>query len=348
VLAEYGTLAHFSFHGAHVQNGVTEHKHHHLLETSRALITASSVPPHFWAEVVSTTTYLINTQPSWALQGGIPFEHLCGKMPNYSSIHLFGYVCYVLLAPRERANLIAQSIECVFLGYSAEHKGCRCWDPATHRKRMSRDVFFDESCPFYQCSTTNASPASLVDTLSFLLFPNAPPTSLPIPCSILQSSVSSSESPPVVPDYTVKPPVTQFYSHRGARLSDTLASSDELPSDVLSSSFIEDVSSSPPVEPSSLVDSSSEQFARRSHHLHRPPDCYSPSAFTAITLTEPTSYHDAILHQEWQHAMAKEIATLERTGMWDLVPCPPRVRLITCKWVYKIKARSDGSLERYN
>jgi hypothetical protein len=29
------------------------------------------------------------------------------------------------------------------------------------------------------------------------------------------------------------------------------------------------------------------------------------------------------------------------------VPCPPRVRLITCKWIYKVKTRSDGSLERY-
>jgi hypothetical protein len=33
--------------------------------------------------------------------------------------------------------------------------------------------------------------------------------------------------------------------------------------------------------------------------------------------------------------------------MWDLVPYPPRVLPITCKWVYKVKTRSDGSLERY-
>jgi hypothetical protein len=45
--------------------------------------------------------------------------------------------------------------------------------------------------------------------------------------------------------------------------------------------------------------------------------------------------------------MAEEIASLERAGMWDLVPYPPRVRLITCKWVYKVKTCSDGSLERY-
>jgi hypothetical protein len=43
--------------------------------------------------------------------------------------------------------------------------------------------------------------------------------------------------------------------------------------------------------------------------------------------------------------MADEIAALERTGTWDLVPCHPRVRPITYKWVYKIKTCSDGSLE---
>jgi hypothetical protein len=138
------------------------------------------------------------------------------------------------------------------------------------------------------------------------------------------------------------------------------AYSDELSFDV-SSSFFEDVSSSPPVEPSPP-----EQLVRHSHRLCRPPACYSLSAFTATTLSKPrpsdcyslsaftatalselASYHDVILHPEWQHVMAEEIAALERIDTWDFVPCPPRVRPITCKWVYKLKTRSDGSLERY-
>jgi hypothetical protein len=45
--------------------------------------------------------------------------------------------------------------------------------------------------------------------------------------------------------------------------------------------------------------------------------------------------------------MAEKIAVLERTGTWDLVPYPPRVHPITCKWAYKVKTRSDGSLQRY-
>jgi hypothetical protein len=114
---------------------------------------------------------LINIQSYSALQGGIPFERLCGKMSDYSRLRLFGYVCYVLLAPREHTKLTAQSVECVFLGYSAEHKGYRYWDPVARRMRTSRDVVFDESRPFYPRPTTDAPPASLVDPLSFLFFP---------------------------------------------------------------------------------------------------------------------------------------------------------------------------------
>jgi hypothetical protein len=194
VLVEQGTLVQFSCPSAHAQNGVAERKHRHLLETTHALMIASSIPPHFWADTISTVTYLINIQPSSTLQGGISFELLCDKTPDYSSLHLFGYVCYVLLTPRKRTKLTTQSIKCVFLGYSAEYKCYHCWDLIARMMQTSRDVTFDESRPFYSRPTIDASLASLVDHLSFLLFPDAPLAYLPIPRSTILSSVSSFES----------------------------------------------------------------------------------------------------------------------------------------------------------
>jgi hypothetical protein len=43
--------------------------------------------------------------------------------------------------------------------------------------------------------------------------------------------------------------------------------------------------------------------------------------------------------------MAEEIAALEHTDTWDLVPCHCATILIMCKLVYKIKTRSNGSIE---
>jgi hypothetical protein len=127
--------------------------------------------------------------------------------------------------------------------------------------RMSRDVVFDESRPFYMHPTTDASLASLVDPLSFLFFPDAPLASLPLPRPTLPTSMYFAESSPVVSDYTVKPSVTQVYSRRGACLSDAPTSSAELSSDVSSSSL--DVPYSPPVVSSSPIGSSAEQLLGR-------------------------------------------------------------------------------------
>jgi hypothetical protein len=45
--------------------------------------------------------------------------------------------------------------------------------------------------------------------------------------------------------------------------------------------------------------------------------------------------------------MSEELAALERRGTWDIVPLPPYTVPITCKWVFKVKIKSDGSIERY-
>ena len=45
--------------------------------------------------------------------------------------------------------------------------------------------------------------------------------------------------------------------------------------------------------------------------------------------------------------MSQELQALEKTHTWDLVDLPPNKALVGWKWVYKIKTRSDGTIERY-
>lgn len=40
------------------------------------------------------------------------------------------------------------------------------------------------------------------------------------------------------------------------------------------------------------------------------------------------------------------MAALQRTGTWTLVPYHPSMNVLPNKWVYKIKRKSDGSIER--
>lgn len=45
--------------------------------------------------------------------------------------------------------------------------------------------------------------------------------------------------------------------------------------------------------------------------------------------------------------MQEEINTLHTNRTWTLVPRKLDMNLVSSKWVFKIKTRADGSIERY-
>ncbi|KAL6347058.1 hypothetical protein AAG906_012309 [Vitis piasezkii] len=62
---------------------------------------------------------------------------------------------------------------------------------------------------------------------------------------------------------------------------------------------------------------------------------------------EPTSYTQAVSDPQWRAAMGREFDALMENGTWSLCPRPLDKHIVRNKWVYKIKRRPDGSIERF-
>jgi hypothetical protein len=81
---------------------------------------------------------------------------------------------------------------------------------------------------------------------------------------------------------------------------------------------------------------------------------YSASAETALKAgtndTYPRSFAEAMTRPDadlyWQSAM-DEIQALVDNGTWEATQLPPGRKAIGCRWVFVVKHKSDGSVDRY-
>ena len=62
---------------------------------------------------------------------------------------VFGCIAYVHVPDELRTKLDPKAEKCVFIGYSLEKKGYRCYNPSTRDVSVSRDVVFDELACWY-------------------------------------------------------------------------------------------------------------------------------------------------------------------------------------------------------
>jgi hypothetical protein len=62
---------------------------------------------------------------------------------------------------------------------------------------------------------------------------------------------------------------------------------------------------------------------------------------------EPANLQEALSTSHWKATMDDEYSALMRNKTWRLVPPQSSQNVIDCKWVYKIKYKADGSVDRY-
>ncbi|GJX27552.1 retrovirus-related pol polyprotein from transposon TNT 1-94 [Tanacetum coccineum] len=69
--------------------------------------------------------------------------------------------------------------------------------------------------------------------------------------------------------------------------------------------------------------------------------CYYDAFLTAV---EPNTYKDDLTQACCIEAMQEELNKFERLEVWELVPRPDKVMVITLKWIYKVKLDKLGGI----
>jgi len=83
-----------------------------LEELARTLLNEIGLPKYFWADAVSTTSYVLNRLLIRPILKKTPYELFKGRKPNISSLKVFGCKCFILNKVKITwANLILKKMK---------------------------------------------------------------------------------------------------------------------------------------------------------------------------------------------------------------------------------------------
>jgi hypothetical protein len=75
----------------------------------------------------------MNQTPTTIVHGMTPEEKFTGKKPNVSHLRVFGCIAYVHVLDEKRSKLNPKAEKCIFIRYSLEQKGYKCFNPSTRK-----------------------------------------------------------------------------------------------------------------------------------------------------------------------------------------------------------------------
>ncbi|GKD62734.1 retrovirus-related pol polyprotein from transposon TNT 1-94, partial [Tanacetum coccineum] len=279
------------------KNGIIERRNRTLIEASRTMLIYAKAPLFLWTEVVSTACYTQNHSIIRLRHGKTRYELLHDKLPDISFFHVFGALCY---PTNDSENL--------------------------GKLQLKADIDFDEL-------TAMASEHSSLEfalhemtpaTISSGLVPNPPPSTLFVPHLrtdwdlLFQPLFDELLNPPSSVDHPapeVITPIVEAVAPEPAALtgSPSLTTIDQ---DAPSAKNDSEASSS------DVIPTIVHTDAPNSEHI------------TKWTKDHPLDNIIGELKRPIE-AMQEELNEFEHLEVWELVPLPDKMMVITLKWNYK-------------
>ncbi|KAB2615934.1 hypothetical protein D8674_022522 [Pyrus ussuriensis x Pyrus communis] len=282
--------------------------------------------------------YLINRLPSRVLGFKSPMEIVKNRKIDLSHLKVFGCICFVHVQSLHRDKLDPRATKCIFLGYSSTQKGYKCYNPQLKRLIVSKDVRFHETNPYYSQALDSSSEGE-----NYLeLFP------LP------RTEILATEVPDAMgPVHHTNIPTEK---DNQASSNDT-NNSESIHSIAPEESFYELQSTAPrrnPTRerhpPARLQDFVTYKPRHPlSHYVsyHKMSPKHTDFMCTISEHVEPQSFQEANQSPVWQQTMQDELHALDQHKTWSIETLPKGKKTVGCRWIYKVKFNSDGSIERH-
>ena len=315
------------------QNGVVERKHKSLLNTARSLKIQASLPIHFWGDCVLAATYLLNRTPTTVLNGLTPYQVLFSRPPDFTRLKVFGCLCFATDTTPHKDKFSSRAHKCVFLGYPFAQKAYKVLDLQTKKVFVTRDVYFLEHQFPFSSIDASVTPAHLFNGNGIL-------TSDPfceiseVATTVPNEDTNTSQAPPTSESYNAQH-TDSPETHSTPPVTSSMPQLRPVRQKVVPARFNDYVGL--PNTMQKTVNCCASQFSKS----------YQTFVANVTHIPEPQTYKTACQHDVWCKAMATELAALEANHTWEIVPLPAGKRVVSCKWVFKVKFNQDGTVERY-
>jgi hypothetical protein len=177
---------------------------------------------------------------------------------------------------------------------------------------------------------------------------------IPSPAPLVPVSSSSISTPPLEPSTSLDIVATSSASSPGITpsLSPSISeSTDNLHHEHLHSDLhVSPASTSrlPCLAQIATIPTHNHSMITRSmNNIFKPKQLNTMSKHSLSPSLEPTCVSQTISHLEWRAAMSSELTALMSHGTWDLILPPKDCKPVGCKWVFRIKRKADGSVDKF-
>lgn len=266
----------------------------------------------------------------------------------------------------------------VFLGYDSHQKGYRCYNPSTKKTYVTMDVTFLETESFFR-DTTSFQGKIQMEKKNWWEISDVIIASGGVQIdgvSALPSATMNVEQEDMECGQTGSKVSEQIPSREGQVLEEPSLQEQLSPSSLVPDPTLEEISEVT-FPTTCLHDDSNISVGYKlpaKHNRGKPPEpiltrCWrkekSTYPITNYVSTEklsdplrafvsnvsslyiPGGVQDALKDPKWIQAMKKEMEALQKNNTWKLMELPKGKKTVGCKWVFSIKYKADGSIERY-